>query len=160
MTIFVKIYGIFKEFLKVNRTLNFEPLRDILNPSLPPQGFDAPPNILHPAYIISKVQPGAKFVAILRNPTDRLYSDWEFFNKAHDREKFHGLVVAALNDFNKCLSLVSQIRSNEVNFGHPGSKNNTKFKHTRRKCLYDWKLIQRSLRLNRGTYAPFLKGNF
>ena len=88
----------------------FEPLRDILNPSLPPQGFDAPPNILHPAYIISKVQPGAKFVAILRNPTDRLYSDWEFFNKAHDREKFHGLVVAALNDFNKCLSLVGQMR--------------------------------------------------
>ena len=92
---------------------NFEPFRDILNPSLPPQGFDSPPNILHPAYIISKVQPGAKFVAILRNPTDRLYSDWEFFNKAHDREKFHGLVVAALNDFNKCLSLVSwgKIRS-------------------------------------------------
>lgn len=110
---------------------------DILNPSLPPQGFDSPPNILHPAYIISKVQPGAKFVAILRNPTDRLYSDWEFFNKAHDREKFHGLVVAALNDFNKCLSL-----------------------YTRRKCLYDWKLIQRSLRLNRGTYAPFLKDLF
>ena len=71
-------------------------------------GFDSPPNILHPAYIISKVQPGAKFVAILRNPTDRLLSDWEFFNKAHDRKKFHELVVTAINDFNKCLSLVSQ----------------------------------------------------
>ena len=101
----------------------FEPLRDILNPSLPPQGFDAPPNILHPAYIISKVQPGAKFVAILRNPTDRLYSDWEFFNKAHDREKFHGLVVAALNDFNKCLSLVGQMRPILVAGSQKESKN-------------------------------------
>ena len=109
-------------FIMIRTTIrNFEPLRDILNPSLPPQGFDSPPNILHPAYIISKVQPGAKFVAILRNPTDRLYSDWEFFNKAHDREKFHGLVTAALNDFNKCLSLVrygGPLGSNEDTTGH------------------------------------------
>ena len=80
--------------------------RDILYPSLPPHGFDSPPNILHPAYIISKIQPKAKFVAILRNPTDRLYSDWEFFNKAHDRQKFHLLVEHALRDFNNCLAKV------------------------------------------------------
>ena len=113
------------------RKTYFEPLRDILNPSLPPQGFDAPPNILHPAYIISKVQPGAKFVAILRNPTDRLYSDWEFFNKAHDREKFHGLVVAALNDFNKCLSLVGQMRPILVAGSQKESKNLLKKLSTR-----------------------------
>ena len=89
---------------------NLEPIRDILYPSLQTNGFDSPPNILNPAYIIGKIQPSAKFVALLRNPTDRLLSDWEFFNKAHDREKFHKLVVTAINDFNKCLSLVSQFR--------------------------------------------------
>lgn len=83
--------------------------RDILYPSLPSQGYDSPPNILNPAYIISKIQPEAKFIAILRNPTDRVLSDWEFFNKAHDRAKFHELVVTAINNFNECLSLVSQL---------------------------------------------------
>lgn len=79
---------------------------DILYPDLVNAGFDAPPHILHPAYIISKVQPDAKFVALLRNPTDRLYSDWEFFNKQSDKQAFHKLVVKAVEDFEQCTSQV------------------------------------------------------
>ena len=99
----------FESKLQINWYLNRK--RDILFPSLPSHGYDSPPNILNPAYIISKIQPQAKFVAILRNPTDRLLSDWEFFNKANDRAKFHELVVTAINNFNECLSLVSQLWS-------------------------------------------------
>jgi len=80
---------------------------DILHPDLVQSGFDAPPLILHPAYIIAKVQPNAKFVALLRNPTDRLYSDWEFFNKQHDKQVFHELVVKAVEDFQSCVKEVS-----------------------------------------------------
>ena len=48
-------------------------------------------------------------VALLRNPTERLYSDWEFFNKESDKEKFHSLVEKAVGDFNDCLKKVKNI---------------------------------------------------
>ena len=79
---------------------------DILYPDLVTAGFDAPPLILHPAYVINKVQPDAKLVAILRDPTERLYSDWEFFNKASDKNEFHKLVEKAVDDYNGCLKMV------------------------------------------------------
>merc|ERR1712227_1110690 len=49
----------------------------------------------------------------------------------------HTLVTKAVTDFKDCLK-----------------------KNHERKCLYDWRLIARSLRLNRGLYAPFLKDLF
>ena len=125
--------------------------RNLLYPSLTDAGFDSPPNILHPAYIIHKIQPNAKFVAILRNPTDRLYSDWEFFNKAHDRVAFHTLAVHALRDFKACTDKVIILCCST-------SIMTFLVKFTNRHCLYDYSIIARSLRLGRGAYAPFLKG--
>ena len=55
-------------------------------------GFKSPPLYLHPAYIIHKVQPSARLVALIRDPTERLYSDWQFFNKKSDKKEFHELV--------------------------------------------------------------------
>jgi len=105
-----------------------------LHPELVKSGFKSPPLYLHPAYIIHKVQPGAKLIALVRDPTERLYSDWQFFNKKSDKKEFHELVKNAVAQFKNCLD-----ESDE------------------RSCLYSCKLIAKSLRLNRGLYAPFLE---
>ncbi|CAG5105166.1 Oidioi.mRNA.OKI2018_I69.chr1.g1894.t1.cds [Oikopleura dioica] len=108
-----------------------------LHPELVKAGFKSPPLYLHPAYIIHKVQPSARLVALIRDPTERLYSDWQFFNKKSDKKEFHELVKHAVAQFQNCLDEGDE-----------------------RKCLYSWKLIAKRLRLNRGLYAPFLEDLF
>nr|XP_054769288.1 LOW QUALITY PROTEIN: carbohydrate sulfotransferase 15-like [Lytechinus pictus] len=63
------------------------------------------------ADVIHAAQPDAKLLVILRNPVDRLYSDYLYFNpKLHVNtsvDLFHKEVVAVINRFNKCLKTMS-----------------------------------------------------
>lgn len=55
------------------------------------------------AHHIAAVLPQARIIAILRNPTDRLYSSYMFFNKMGSKEKFHNIVVEGIQLFENCL---------------------------------------------------------
>nr|XP_054769290.1 carbohydrate sulfotransferase 15-like [Lytechinus pictus] len=63
------------------------------------------------ADVIHAAQPDAKLLVILRNPVDRLYSDYLYFNpKLHVNtsvDLFHKEVVAVINRFNQCLKTMS-----------------------------------------------------
>ncbi|XP_017283686.1 carbohydrate sulfotransferase 15 [Kryptolebias marmoratus] len=57
---------------------------------------------------IHAVQPGAKIIIILRNPAERLYSDYLYFTMANKSvEDFHQKVVESLQLFQTCLSETS-----------------------------------------------------
>ena len=55
------------------------------------------------AHHIAAVLPKARIIAILRNPTDRLYSSYMFFNKLGSKEKFHQIVTDGIQMFEDCL---------------------------------------------------------
>ena len=61
------------------------------------------PNALVP-HRIHHVQPNAKFVILLRDPVERLYSDFYFFIKGNGKtsELFHKLVVNGIAWWNQC----------------------------------------------------------
>jgi N-acetylgalactosamine 4-sulfate 6-O-sulfotransferase len=60
------------------------------------------PMVLVP-HLIRNVLPDAKFIIILRNPTDRLYSDWLFFEQDHKTpQRFDEQVRFAIFWFNNC----------------------------------------------------------
>ncbi|XP_054768805.2 carbohydrate sulfotransferase 15-like [Lytechinus pictus] len=68
-----------------------------------------------PTYVTADVmhaaQPDAKLLVILRNPVDRLYSGYLYFNPKYriktSADLFHKEVVAVINRFNKCLKTMS-----------------------------------------------------
>ncbi|XP_072026446.1 carbohydrate sulfotransferase 15-like [Amphiura filiformis] len=73
--------------------------------------FDAckdhgPPYVI--ADIIHTILPNSKILVILRNPTDRLYSDYIYFgSKLRTAETFHNDVIETIDWFNACLQIAS-----------------------------------------------------
>ena len=57
------------------------------------------------AHLIHKQIPQAKWVVIVRNPVKRLYSDYLYFKKRHQksRKEFHEITKQMVNKFNDCL---------------------------------------------------------
>ncbi|XP_063688445.1 carbohydrate sulfotransferase 15-like [Bolinopsis microptera] len=64
-------------------------------------GLDEPP--YHNADLIHAVAPDAKILAMVRNPTERLYSEYLYFGRGGTPQKFHLEVVVELRKFNSCL---------------------------------------------------------
>ena len=92
------------------------------------------PRLTTPSYIMH-IQPQARFIAILRDPVSRLYSDYHFFNPPpHSPEDFHSRVVRSLSLFKNCTL------GNSLRF-----------------CAYDVKLFQNSpVDLKLGLYTIFI----
>ncbi|XP_019616722.1 PREDICTED: carbohydrate sulfotransferase 15-like [Branchiostoma belcheri] len=96
-----------------------------------------PPILL--ANLLHAVQPHAKFILTLRNPTDRLYSEYLFFSGGFRYNKsltdFHKRVNLAIGIFTNCL------RNNSV-----------------RSCAYEPNLpATRTVRLRLGLYEVYLR---
>lgn len=110
-------------------------LRDELNQILQPL------DEYHAAYLLKSIQPNAKFIAIFRNPTDRLFSDFQFFSHNTDKQYFHDLVVLHIKKFNTCLAT----RSGNI-----------------KSCMYEYRLFdnkhrdQHKIKLTRGLYSLYL----
>eukprot|EP00058_Branchiostoma_floridae_P005306 XP_002590794.1 hypothetical protein BRAFLDRAFT_78209 [Branchiostoma floridae] len=93
------------------------------------------------ADLIRAVQPNAKFILTLRNPTERLYSDylfWKFLYVKRSNEDFHARVILSLRIFRQCL------RNNSV-----------------RSCAYGVSETEDptagTVRLRRGLYEVYLR---
>ncbi|KAM6922820.1 carbohydrate sulfotransferase 15-like isoform 1-T4 [Lycodopsis pacificus] len=84
---------------------------------------------------IHTVQPGAKIIIMLRDPVERLYSDYLYFKMANkSRENFHQKVVASVQLFQSCLA-----------------------ERSLRSCAYNTSLSNAMpVRLNLGMYIVFL----
>ncbi|CAH1799110.1 unnamed protein product [Owenia fusiformis] len=56
-------------------------------------------------HYIAHIQPNAKIIFILRNPVDRLYSEYMFFstNLPKSPEDFHSKAIIAITEFQRCL---------------------------------------------------------
>ncbi|XP_053390593.1 carbohydrate sulfotransferase 15-like, partial [Mercenaria mercenaria] len=65
-------------------------------------GFTEPPYTN--ADIIQQLNPFAKFVLILRNPTQRLYSDYFYFGKGDNAYHFHDSALDAVKNVTTCLA--------------------------------------------------------
>ena len=63
--------------------------------------YDDPPYLN--IHVIQSVLPNAKFVLIIRNPVNRLYSDYLYFQKTYTPEEFHSQVAHSIMIFNECL---------------------------------------------------------
>ncbi|KAL6102007.1 chst15 [Pungitius sinensis] len=85
--------------------------------------------------VIHTVQPGAKIIIMLRDPVERLYSDYLYFKMANkSTEDFHQKVVESLQLFQSCLS-----------------------ERSLRSCAYNTSLCNAMpVRLNLGMYVVFL----
>ena len=55
------------------------------------------------AHHIAAVLPNARIIAILRNPIDRLYSSYLFFNRNGSKQNFHQIVLRGIKLFSKCV---------------------------------------------------------
>lgn len=84
---------------------------------------------------IHAVQPGAKIIIMLRDPVERLYSDYLYFKMANkSAEDFHQKVVESVHLFQACLS-----------------------ERSLRSCVYNTSLSNAMpVRLNLGMYIVFL----
>ncbi|XP_072049267.1 carbohydrate sulfotransferase 15-like isoform X2 [Amphiura filiformis] len=68
---------------------------------------EGPPYVM--ADVIHAVLPDSKILVILRNPADRLYSDYKHFMRTKITSQiFHNDVVQAMERFNTCLKSASQ----------------------------------------------------
>lgn len=59
--------------------------------------------------LVSLINPQSKFIVIMRNPVDRLYSDYWFFTTNHAQtqpstNQFHDRVVGGITNFNNCFN--------------------------------------------------------
>lgn len=84
---------------------------------------------------IHTLQPGAKLIVILRDPVERLYSDYLYFRKDKKSvEDFHQKVMKSVQLFQSCLS-----------------------RRSLRSCVYNSRLLDAMpVRLNVGLYVVFL----
>ncbi|XP_064602963.1 carbohydrate sulfotransferase 15-like [Liolophura sinensis] len=87
---------------------------------------------------IHHLLPNAKMIVIMRNPTDRLYSDYLYFNSGLSASNFHKFVIRSIGILEDCFK-----------------------KRTTRACLYD-KQFQRTLqvRLYIGVYSVYIEDWF
>ncbi|KAK3796013.1 hypothetical protein RRG08_063398 [Elysia crispata] len=88
------------------------------------------------AHHVHKLIPQAKIIVILRNPVDRLYSDFLYFQKtAKARDHFHKASVQAIDALEECVQIFG-IRS----------------------CVYNYTTASKSrARLRLGLYSVFLQ---
>lgn len=88
------------------------------------------------AHHVHRLIPQAKIIVILRNPVDRLYSDFLYFQKqGKAREHFHKASVQAIDALEECIN-VSTIRP----------------------CVYNYTIASKSrARLRLGLYSVFLQ---
>nr|XP_022316415.1 carbohydrate sulfotransferase 15-like isoform X2 [Crassostrea virginica] len=98
------------------------------------------PKYLTP-HLIQHINPGVKLIVLLRNPADRLYSDYYFIDngeRVKNRTTFHLAVVKAINVLKNCQRHM-----------------------TLRSCLFDFKinedLVKRKTRVHLGFYAAYLQ---
>ncbi|XP_048762961.2 carbohydrate sulfotransferase 15-like isoform X2 [Ostrea edulis] len=98
------------------------------------------PRYLTP-HLIKHINPVVKLIVILRNPVDRLYSDYYFIDNGErfkNSTTFHNAVIRAINVLQICLKH-SSLRS----------------------CLFDYKvnenLLRRKTRIHLGFYATYLQ---
>ncbi|XP_045159543.2 carbohydrate sulfotransferase 15-like isoform X2 [Mercenaria mercenaria] len=68
-------------------------------------GFTEPPYTN--AEIIKNMNPFSKVILILRNPTQRLYSDYIYFGKGENAYNFHHSALAAVKNITLCLKKYS-----------------------------------------------------
>ncbi|KAK3727895.1 hypothetical protein RRG08_066580, partial [Elysia crispata] len=59
-----------------------------------------------PAHVVTRMNPDVRIILILRDPTQRLFSDYVYFShrEAPSRERFHEKVKAAIAAFQNCTS--------------------------------------------------------
>ncbi|RUS85537.1 hypothetical protein EGW08_006680 [Elysia chlorotica] len=59
-----------------------------------------------PAQVVTRMNPDVRIIMILRDPTDRLYSDYLYFTREEEptRQGFHDRVKAAIAAFQSCTS--------------------------------------------------------
>lgn len=89
------------------------------------------------AHHVAATLPKAKIIAILRNPVDRLYSSYLFFNQGATKAKFHHIVKRGIMLYNECVA-------------------NSSIRH----CVYDPHLKERlgsTVNLMQGLYSIMLK---
>ncbi|XP_072034286.1 carbohydrate sulfotransferase 15-like isoform X2 [Amphiura filiformis] len=67
-----------------------------------PHHQEGPPHII--AEVIASIQPSAKTIVILRNPTERLYSDYLFITNSTtiSPQDFHSRVVTSIRRWSQC----------------------------------------------------------
>ncbi|XP_064601112.1 carbohydrate sulfotransferase 15-like [Liolophura sinensis] len=84
---------------------------------------------------IHHLLPNAKMIVIMRNPTDRLYSDYLYFQAGLSAEKFHEKVNQSIALLNTCFR-----------------------KRTERACLYDSSITRKlEVRLHIGVYSVYIE---
>eukprot|EP00058_Branchiostoma_floridae_P020358 XP_002605848.1 hypothetical protein BRAFLDRAFT_90833 [Branchiostoma floridae] len=91
------------------------------------------------ANLLQAVQPHARFILTIRDPTERLYSEYLYFTHGDkSAASFHDNVIVAMDGFNNCL------------------KNNSV-----RSCTYEPNLFEkRTVRLRLGLYEVYLRDWF
>ncbi|XP_033756442.1 carbohydrate sulfotransferase 15-like isoform X2 [Pecten maximus] len=96
---------------------------------------DTEPGI-HNAHLLRHILPDVKLLVIVRNPVDRLYSDYLYFNQSEQKsvEVFDRRVRASIDSFNYCL------RMNSLHVRH---------------CAYKEAFLE--VRLTIGLYAVYLE---
>ena len=115
-----------------------------------PQNFGLTKPAVISADVIKHVLPKAKFLVILRNPTERLYSDYTYYNERRsDSNKFHEKVAKGISWFQDCLAHKVQKQGSclydfpeYVNVSKPGWHPDT-----------SWDPV---IRLRAGLYSEFL----
>ncbi len=112
-------------------SLTYSFITTLLTSSRPTQNADGShlPHDIPPNQIIHTMQPGAKFIVTLSNPTDRMYSDYNFLNddlkpvrpekleKSHKSPlEFHSRAEAQISMFHSCVNnyVVSMKRDNKA----------------------------------------------
>ena len=89
------------------------------------------------AHQLASLLPESKFICILREPTDRLYSSYLFFNRGVTRQSFHNAVTKGIELFNDCVH-----------------------KYSLRYCTYSWELKERvgsTVNLMQGIYSVMVR---
>lgn len=96
---------------------------------------DGPRNLV--ASQIGTLLPDARLICILRNPTDRLYSSYLFFNRGVTKHSFHHVVTKGLKLFDNCMQ-----------------------NYSLRYCTYSWELKERvgsTVNLMQGLYSVMVQ---
>ena len=95
--------------------------------------YDDPPYLN--IHVIQSILPNAKFVVIIRNPVNRLYSDYLFFQKTYTPEEFHSQVEHSITVFNECFENPKTSFLYCV-YGHPTSHSKPKLYNHLRIAFY------------------------
>ncbi|XP_046551412.1 carbohydrate sulfotransferase 15-like [Haliotis rubra] len=103
-------------------------------PRIPQNDHLAEPVIMTP-HLMRHMYPDPKLLVILRNPADRLYSDYYFLGYGNSPEKFHKDAIRAVAMIENCLKI-----------------------RTRKQCIFDMDMyVNLPMRIHISCYSVFLK---